>query len=200
MCRFQCSGSHENSSVNHRFMLMDRSTPAEDPRPAGQDAFYENHLQPVIDVLEYAHGYEYIHTHASVKASRLLHCFSKDNENKLYLPEFGLAYRYTQNGKHKEYKEDLRKAHDGTTRLTSPNVHIGALSRSGHVELLGYNLLLWLCCRLPWEDNLKNPEYASEEKNVLTENIPPADEKMLPTGGHFMQHHRVPAGRGLHDI
>ncbi|KAH6921081.1 hypothetical protein HPB50_027929 [Hyalomma asiaticum] len=60
----------------------------------------------VIDDLEYVHSYDCIH--ADVKASMLLFRFAKGNENKAYLMEFALACWYTQNGKHKEYKEDLR--------------------------------------------------------------------------------------------
>ena len=42
-----------------------------------------------------------------------------------YLVDFGLAHRYMPDGKHKEYKEDPRKAHDGTAEFTSRDAHKG---------------------------------------------------------------------------
>lgn len=185
MPRFRGSGSHEFGGVKYRFMVMDRF---------GEDLqkVLDRHGKTlplktafslgmrVIDVLEYVHSYEYIH--ADVKASNLLLGFGKGNENKVYLVDFGLACRYTQNGKHKEYKEDLRKAHDGTIEFTSRDAHIGAHSRRGDMEILGYNLLQWLCCRLPWEDNLKDPEYVSQQKCGFMDNIPLLMSKCFPHG------------------
>lgn len=39
----------------------------------------------------------------------------------------------------------------------------GGSRREGRagMEILGYNLLHWLCFQLPWEDNLKDLEYVS---------------------------------------
>ncbi|XP_049266965.1 serine/threonine-protein kinase VRK1 isoform X1 [Rhipicephalus sanguineus] len=185
MPRFRGSGSHEHNGVKYRFMVMDRF--GEDLQKILDRQGKTLPLKTafslgmrVIDVLEYVHSYEYIH--ADVKGSNLLLGFGKGNENKVYLVDFGLACRYTQNGKHKEYKEDLRKAHDGTIEFTSRDAHIGAHSRRGDIEILGYNLLQWLCCRLPWEDNLKNPEYVSQQKSRLMEDIPLLMSKCFPHG------------------
>ncbi|KAL1469529.1 hypothetical protein MTO96_024942 [Rhipicephalus appendiculatus] len=60
--------------------------------------------------------------HAAVKASTLLLGFGIGNEGKVYLVDIGLACRYTQNGKHKKYKEDLRKALPGVDGGTHPCV------------------------------------------------------------------------------
>jgi vaccinia related kinase len=43
----------------------------------------------------------------------------------VWLVDFGLACRYTVDGVHKEYKPDLRKAHNGTIEFTSRDAHIG---------------------------------------------------------------------------
>ncbi|KAL1469532.1 hypothetical protein MTO96_024945 [Rhipicephalus appendiculatus] len=48
--------------------------------------------------------------HATVKASTLLLGIGKGDEGKVYLVDFGLACRHTQNGKQKQYKEDLGNA------------------------------------------------------------------------------------------
>ena len=43
----------------------------------------------------------------------------------MYLVDFGLATKYSFSGEHKEYKEDPRKAHDGTIEFTSIDAHKG---------------------------------------------------------------------------
>ena len=117
----------------------------------------------IIDVLEYIHEQQYIH--ADIKGSNLLLGFGKGCENQVWLVDFGLACRYIVGGVHKEYKPDLRKAHNGTIEFTSRDAHIGANGRRGDFEILGYNVLQWLTGRLPWEDNLTSPEYVAGEKN-----------------------------------
>lgn len=76
-----------------------------------------------LDVLEYIHSKEYIH--ADIKASNLLVGHKAGTENQVFLVDFGLACRYAYDGKHKEYKYDQRKAHDGTIEFTSRDAHIG---------------------------------------------------------------------------
>ncbi|KAH7983778.1 serine/threonine-protein kinase VRK1 [Rhipicephalus sanguineus] len=138
----------------------------------------------MISGLEYVHSYEYIL--AYLKASSLLLDLGEGNENKIHLLDFGLACRYTQNGKYKEYKKDLRKVHDGTIEeykeylrkvhdgtieSASREAHIGAHARRFEREILGYTLLQCLCCRLPERENLKNPEYVSQQKSTQMERI-----------------------------
>ena len=98
--------------------------------------------------------------------------------------DFGLAYRFNPEGRHKDYKEDPRKAHDGTIEFTSIDAHkgvsklmllsllpIGVISfprlgpsRRGDMEILGYCLLQWASGQLPWEDNLTNKPYVAAQK------------------------------------
>ncbi len=44
---------------------------------------------------------------------------------QVYLVDYGLAFRYAPDGKHKEYKEDPRRCHDGTVEFTSRDAHKG---------------------------------------------------------------------------
>ena len=44
--------------------------------------------------------------------------------------DYGLAYRFCPNGKHKEYKEDPKRRHDGTIEFTSRDAHKG-VGRTG---------------------------------------------------------------------
>ena len=39
--------------------------------------------------------------------------------------DYGLALKYSPDGSHKVYKEDPRKAHDGTIEFTSTDAHKG---------------------------------------------------------------------------
>ena len=84
---------------------------------------------------------------------------------QVYLVDFGLACRYALNGRHKPYDSDMRKAHDGTIEFTSRDAHIGAHSRRGDLEILGYNLLQWTAGRLPWQDLLHDADLVAAEKN-----------------------------------
>lgn len=45
--------------------------------------------------------------------------------DRVYLVDYGLAYRFSPDGNHKEYKEDPKKAHDGTIEFTSIDAHKG---------------------------------------------------------------------------
>ena len=46
---------------------------------------------------------------------------------QVYLADFGLARKYTMDGKHKQYREEPAKAHDGTKEYTSIDAHRGLL-------------------------------------------------------------------------
>ncbi|KAG8191253.1 hypothetical protein JTE90_003265 [Oedothorax gibbosus] len=174
MPKFIGSGSYEHKGVKYRFMVMERFN--EDLQKLLDR---NNKVFPlktvytigklVLDILEYIHSHGYIH--ADVKASNLLTGYGHGRENEVYLIDFGLACRYVTNGLHKELKEDRRKAHDGTIEFTSRDAHIGAHSRRGDLEVLGYNMLQWLCGRLPWEDNLKDQESVSRQKSMYMSNI-----------------------------
>ena len=51
-----------------------------------------------------------MYVHADVKGSNLLTGFGPGRSHEVYLVDYGLAYRYNPDGKHKDYKEDPRKA------------------------------------------------------------------------------------------
>jgi len=44
---------------------------------------------------------------------------------QVYLVDYGLAFKYAVDGKHKEYKEDPKRLHDGTIEFTSRDAHKG---------------------------------------------------------------------------
>lgn len=44
---------------------------------------------------------------------------------QVYLVDYGLAYRFLVDGAHKPYKEDPKRAHDGTAEYESRDAHKG---------------------------------------------------------------------------
>ncbi|NXR01378.1 VRK2 kinase, partial [Sagittarius serpentarius] len=92
---------------------------------------------------------------------------------QVYLADYGLSYRYCPNGNHKQYQENPRKGHNGTIEFTSVDAHKGvAPSRRGDLEILGYCMLQWLCGKLPWEQNLKDPVAVQTAKTKLMDELP----------------------------
>ncbi|KAM8945469.1 serine/threonine-protein kinase VRK2 [Pelodytes ibericus] len=123
----------------------------------------------LLDVLEFIHEMEYVH--GDIKAANiLLHC---TDPNKVYLADYGLSYRYCPNGNHKEYKENPRKGPNGTIEFTSLDAHMGVpLSRRGDLQILAFCMLHWLCGKLPWDQDLKNPTAVHASKTKLLGELP----------------------------
>ncbi|KAF5918010.1 hypothetical protein HPG69_019816, partial [Diceros bicornis minor] len=166
----------------------------------------------MLDVLEFIHENEYVHGdikaanlllgYKNPDRSRLVtRCsgaetlrqvkaflkkeiiFKKLTENQVYLADYGLCYRYCPNGNHKQYQENPRKGHNGTIEFTSLDAHRGvALSRRSDLEILGYCLLRWLCGKLPWERNLKDPVAVQTAKTNLLDELPESVLKWAPSG------------------
>jgi hypothetical protein len=76
-------------------------------------------------------------------------------------------------GFHKPLEPDERRAHDGTLEYTSRDAHIGAHSRRGDLETLGYNLVHWVAGSLPWlkDMNPEAPEAVENQKKGCMANI-----------------------------
>ncbi|KAK0082161.1 hypothetical protein PV326_007312 [Microctonus aethiopoides] len=134
----------------------------------------------MLDSLEYIHSHGY--AHADVKGSNIVLEMNGENvsENpRAYLVDYGLAYRFcTRAGVHKPFLHDERRAHEGTLEFTSRDAHHGTHSRRGDMETLGYNILQWLCGKLPWEQEgggmrpFCNPEEVHAQKEALLSDIP----------------------------
>ena len=75
-------------------------------------------------------------------------------------------------GYHKDYEPDERRAHDGTLEYTSRDAHIGAHSRRGDMETLGYNLVHWVSGTLPWIKDMdpEVPENVESQKKFYMTN------------------------------
>ncbi|XP_062046103.1 serine/threonine-protein kinase VRK1-like [Lepus europaeus] len=176
------SGLHDKNGKSYRFMIMDRfGSDLQKIYEANARRFsWKTVLQlslRILDVLEYIHEHEYVH--GDIKASNLL--LSYKNPDQVYVVDYGLAYRYCPEGVHKEYKEDPKRCHDGTLEFTSVDAHNGvAPSRRGDLEILGYCMVQWLSGHLPWEDNLKDPNYVRDSKIRYREDIAGLMDKCFP--------------------
>ncbi|KAJ7411624.1 Serine/threonine-protein kinase VRK1 [Willisornis vidua] len=171
------------SEVQHyRFMIIDRfgrdlqKIYEENEKRFSHKTVLQLGLR-ILDILEFVHEHEYVH--GDIKAANLL--LSYKNPNQVYLVDYGLAYRYCSEGVHKAYKEDPKRCHDGTIEYTSIDAHKGvAPSRRGDLEILGYCMIHWLSGHLPWEDNLKDPNFVRDSKIRCRDNISILMDKCFP--------------------
>ncbi|XP_012542721.3 serine/threonine-protein kinase VRK1-like isoform X2 [Monomorium pharaonis] len=165
--RYIASGSHEYKNTKYRFLVIDRYGQNlwkifEENRQFPEHIVYKLTLQ-IIDILEYIHHKNYVH--ADIKGENLL--LDWKSYDQVYLVDFGLASRITSST---ELKVDPKKAHNGTLQYTSRDAHMGVPTRRGDIEVLSYNMIMWLCGSLPWE-KLLDPSTVQKEKEKAFNNI-----------------------------
>lgn len=177
---FYGSGSHQYQSEKYRFIVIERygndlwNIFLKNKRKFPPAVVYKCAIQ-IIDVLRYIHEKGYVH--GDIKGANLLLGLRKGTENNVFLVDFGLACKYSND---KEFKSDPKKAHNGTIEYTSRDWHMGVPTRRGDMEILGFNLLHWLASTLPWEPDIKNPEKVFEKKRALMENVKEYMKKHYP--------------------
>ncbi|XP_012273530.1 serine/threonine-protein kinase VRK1 [Orussus abietinus] len=169
MPRYVGSGSHEYNNTKYRFVVMDRYGTdlwklfLENGRRFPEHTVYRIARQ-IIDILQYIHERSYVH--ADIKGGNLL--LDTKSQNQVYLVDFGLASHYTTKT---EYKLDPKKAHNGTIEYTSRDAHMGVATMRGDMEILGFNMIQWLCGALPWEKDLSDPIIVQQHKEKAFKNI-----------------------------
>ncbi|XP_071050126.1 serine/threonine-protein kinase VRK1-like [Onthophagus taurus] len=169
MPRYISSGSHLINKEKYRFLVLERF--GDDISKLLLDCKNEFPIVTVfkvalqiVDVLEYIHSRGYVH-HDIKGANILLDLKAK---KQIYLMDYGLTGRYFTGTK---FKRDPKKAHDGTLEYVSRDGHDGVQTRRGDLEVLGYNIIQWLGCTLPWE-KVKNPVAVQTSKSKYMDDIP----------------------------
>ncbi|KAF6208249.1 hypothetical protein GE061_016701 [Apolygus lucorum] len=198
MPAYIASGTHFYKDEKYRFLVMERF---------GQDLWslfkaaktfphhtvYKCALQ-IIDTLHYIHSKEYIH--GDIKGANLLLGRKHGMENNVYVVDFGLACRYSQE---KEFKKNPRQAHNGTIEYTSCDFHLGVPTRRGDLEILGYNLLHWLSGSLPWEKDIAKKEIVHKKKQELMSNVESVLKKNFSEVPHVMITYMTYVSKLKHD-
>ncbi|XP_050464870.1 serine/threonine-protein kinase VRK1-like isoform X2 [Cataglyphis hispanica] len=168
MPKYIASGSHEFKNTKYRFLVINRYGKdlwkifEENNRQFPEHIVYKLALQ-IIDILEYIHHKTYVH--ADIKGENLL--LDRNSYDQIYLVDFGLACHCTTST---ELKPDPKKAHNGTLQYTSRDAHMGVPTKRSDIEILYYNIILWLCGSLPWE-KLLDPVTVQKEKEKAFKNI-----------------------------
>ena len=119
-------------------------------------------------------GIEFVNIMESLHESNIIHRDIKPNNfmvglnenDKLYIMDFGLAKIFMKNNKHISYRTDKNIV--GTARYISTNIHLGLEpSRRDELESIGYMLIYFLKGRLPWQGLKKSEKNSKISQNKL---------------------------------
>ncbi|ESO13013.1 hypothetical protein HELRODRAFT_93602 [Helobdella robusta] len=171
--KFGALGHHEKDGKKYRFMVIQRFlTDLQKMFESNNNTFPHHSIfiigLQMLDTLEFIHSQGY--AHADIKAANIM--IGLKNSNQVFLIDYGLAFRFLVDGKHKEYKEDPKKAHDGTAEYASRDAHRGVWpSARGDLEILGYCMWQWLAGSLPWEGKIDDKNFVSNQKIRYMSNI-----------------------------
>ncbi|XP_059366275.1 inactive serine/threonine-protein kinase VRK3-like [Carassius carassius] len=123
----------------------------------------------LLDVLEFIHEKEY--AHADIHAGNIY--INTNSHTEVFLSGFGHAFRFCPSGKHVEYRQGSRTAHQGDINFISMDSHKGAgPSRRSDLQSLGYCMLFWMTGSLPWSHHSQTSSAVAAEKERYISDIP----------------------------
>ncbi|KAF5898682.1 inactive serine/threonine-protein kinase VRK3-like, partial [Clarias magur] len=123
----------------------------------------------LLDALEFIHENEY--AHADLHAGNVY--ISTHGASQVFLSGFGNTFRFCPGGKHVEYREGGRTPHHGNLNFISVDSHKGAgPSRRSDLQSLGFCLLFWLSCTLPWSPVTQPGSAVCAQKERYMADIP----------------------------
>uniref|UniRef100_A0A8C0YUB1 VRK serine/threonine kinase 3 n=1 Tax=Cyprinus carpio carpio TaxID=630221 RepID=A0A8C0YUB1_CYPCA len=122
----------------------------------------------LLDALEFIHEKEY--AHADIHAGNIY--INTDSYTEVFLSGFGHAFRFCPGGKHVEYRQGSRTAHQGNINFISVDSHKGAgPSRRSDLQSLGYCMLYWMTGSLPWSQLSQTSSAIAAEKERYISDI-----------------------------
>ncbi|XP_056317474.1 inactive serine/threonine-protein kinase VRK3 [Danio aesculapii] len=123
----------------------------------------------LLDSLEFIHEKEY--AHADIHAGNVY--IKSSSHTEVFLSGFGHAFRFCPGGKHVEYRQGSRTAHQGNISFISMDSHKGAgPSRRSDLQSLGYCMLRWMTGSLPWSHLSHNSSSVAAEKERYMSDVP----------------------------
>ncbi|OZC11905.1 hypothetical protein X798_01086 [Onchocerca flexuosa] len=172
------SGLFTYNGEKLRFLIMPRYEKSLETYRIANNGVLDMHVtltiaKQCVDCLSYMQDHDYVH--GDLKADNIL-LASKNEYSKCFLVDFGLA----RLAKGNVDKPDKKRAHNGTLLFTSLDAHRGcAPSFRGDLEILGYNILYWLCGTLPWQKCLQKPEAVMMEKEKFSKELDKNIKRLL---------------------